>query len=327
MNELESMRVFLRVAELSSFTAAAEALGMPKASVSTAVQRLEERVHARLLHRTTRRVRLTQDGAAFAERARDLVGDFDELTQLFDEQGPAVRGRLRVDMPIGVARVVLPRLGELFAAHPELQVELSSTDRYVDVVREGFDCVVRVGPRGDSALIARPLGSYAMVNCASPAYLARYGIPEGVKDLARHRLIHYASVLGQGASTFEYVDPSTGSEAEVAMAWALTVSSSDAYLAACHAGFGVIQVPLAGVRADLERGALVEVLPEHRPAPLPLAFLFPHRRHLPRRVRVFMDFVAAIVRPTTIEGGLRGTRPSARRRGRSRTAPAAAKGR
>ncbi|MEZ4394330.1 MAG: LysR family transcriptional regulator [Polyangiales bacterium] len=327
MNELESMRVFLRVAELSSFTAAAAALGMPRASVSTAVQRLEERVHARLLHRTTRRVRLTQDGEVFAERARDLVGDFDELTQLFDEQGPAVRGRLRVDMPLGVSRVVLPRLGELFAAHPELQVELSSTDRYVDVVREGFDCVVRVGPRGDSALIARPIGSYAMVNCASPAYLARYGTPAGVEDLPGHRLVHYASVLGQGTSTFEYLDPSTGGEAEVAMPWALAVSSSDAYLAACHAGFGLIQVPLAGVRADLERGALVEVLPAYRPAPLPLAFLFPHRRHLPRRVRVFMDFVAAIVRPTTIEGGLRGTRRFARRPGRSRPAASVPRGR
>src|SRR5579859_3609908 len=173
MNRTAAMQLFVRIAELGSFSRAAEDRGLPKASASAAVQQLESALGTRLLHRTTRRVELTQDGRAFYERARDLLTDLDELESMFRPAARGLRGRLRVDMPTGSARnYVIPRLPEFLAAHPELELELSSTDRRVDPVREGFDCVLRVGSVGDVNLIARPLGQFQVITCASPAYLA-----------------------------------------------------------------------------------------------------------------------------------------------------------
>ena len=298
MDQADRMRVFLRVAELSSFTAAASSLGMPKASVSTAVQQLETELGTRLLHRTTRRVSLTQDGQVFRERARDLLADLDDLTGLFQREGASLRGRLRVDLPVGVARdVIIPRLPEFLREHPELELELSSTDRLVDVVREGFDCVLRVGARSDSSLIARTIGHYRIVNCVSAAYLQARGPLHAPDELGEHLLIRYVASFGAAVDGFEYLDPETGEERVVAMPGVITVNSAAAYFAACKAGLGIIQVPIVGVRAALEAGELVEVLPEHRPAPMPVSLLFPNRRHQPRRVRAFMDWVEAQMRP------------------------------
>lgn len=298
MSEIERMRVFLRVAELSSFTAAASSLGMPKASVSTAVQQLETRLGTRLLHRTTRRVTLTQDGQLLFERAQELVRDLDDLTSLFQGEGEALRGRIRIDMPVGAARdVIIPALPELLAAHPELELELSSTDRLVDLVREGFDCVLRVGPRGEASAVARTIGHYRVISCASREYLARHGTPRSLAELVGHRLVHYASSFGGPPDGFEYVDPDSGRVESIPLRGVITVNNSGAYSAACAAGLGIIQVPAVGVRSGLERGELVEILPAYRPAPLPVSLLYPDRRHLPRRVRVVMDWMAERLRP------------------------------
>jgi DNA-binding transcriptional LysR family regulator len=296
---LEQLKVFARVAELASFTQAAQALDVPKASVSLAVQRLEAELGARLLHRTTRRVQLTHDGAALYERAKDLLSDVDELRTLFRASGSGVTGRLRVDMPLGAARnLLVPRLPELLAAHPGLAIELSSTDRRVDVVREGFDCVLRVGALTDSSLIARPLGRYRLINCASPAYLAAHGRLRGEADLARHRLVHYSPLLGARPTGFEIEDRSaSGGVRFVEMAGAVTVNNSEAYVAACLAGLGIVQVPQPGVAALLADGRLVEVLPRLRAPPMPVALLYPHRRQLPRRVQVFMAWVHELMAP------------------------------
>lgn len=299
MNPIEAMQIYVRVAELSSFTQTAESLGLPKASVSTAVQQLESELGTRLLHRTTRRVQMTQDGQVFYERCKDLLADTEELFGLFRDDQAVLRGRLRVDMPSAVARdLVLPRLPEFMQRYPELKIELSSTDRRVDLVREGFDCVLRVGSLGDSSHIARPLGDYRMVNCASPAYLAHFGWPEQPGDLAEHCLIHYVSTLGTHESGFEYVDPQPpGGVKFIVMPGALTVNNSDAYYAACLAGLGIIQVPEAGVRMALDSGQLVEIMAQYRAAPMPVSLIYANRRHQPRRVRVFMSWLEAVVGP------------------------------
>jgi DNA-binding transcriptional LysR family regulator len=297
MNRLEAMQTFVRVAEQASFTRAAESLGLPKASVSTAVQQLEGALGTRLLHRTTRRVQLTQDGQAYYERCKDLLADFDELHTLFQRDEQSLRGRLRVDMPGGMARKhVLPRLPQFLAAHPQIELELSSTDRFVDLVREGFDCVVRAGNLGDSSLVARPLGRYAVANCASPAYLERHGTPRTLEDLGRHRLVHYVNTLGSKSLGFEAPD-GRGGYRNIPMQGALTVNSAEAYEHACLAGLGIIQAPQAGVREHLEHGALVEVLPQYRAEPMQVSIVYAHRRHLPRRVRVFMDWMVETMRP------------------------------
>ncbi len=196
MDQLDAMRMFVRVAELESFTRSAEQLGVPKATLSATIRRLEEQMGTRLLQRTTRRVQLTPDGKLCYARCQDLLADMEEFNALFRQQGQ-LRGQLRVDMPSRMARhLVIPALPAWLAAHPDLQLLLSSTDRRVDLVREGFDCVIRVGALEPSSLVARSLGHYRQINCASAAYLARYGTPRSLSELTDHRLVHYGGAAG-----------------------------------------------------------------------------------------------------------------------------------
>lgn len=294
MNPLEHMTIFARVAELSSFTQAAEALNLPKATVSNAVQQLENQLGTRLLQRTTRKVQMTHDGQAYYERCKDMLVDMEELQSMFQQQGKAsLRGRVRIDMPTGFARnAVIPRLPELLRSHPLLELEFSCTERRVDLIREGFDCVVRVGAIVDSGLIGRPLGSMPMVNCASPAYLAAFGVPATPADLAAHRLVHYVPTLGGKTDGFDYVVD--GQIHTQTMPGAMTVNNADAYQAACLAGLGLIQAPAVGVRNLLAQGHLQAVLPDFLPPPLAMTLLYANRRNLPTRVRVVMDWLAKV---------------------------------
>lgn len=297
MSLLDQLNAFVQVAELGSFTQAADRLGWPKGKVSTTIQALENHLGTRLLHRTTRKVQLTQDGLAFQERCRDLLADVDELQTLFQRSAPELSGRVRVDMSTGSARhMVIPRLPELLQRHPKLEVEISSTDRRVDLVREGFDCVLRVGALLDSGLIARPLGRLRMINCASPAYLARHGTPQSPEDLARHQLVHYVPVLGARPDGFEIAD-ADGSVRIVPMVGQVTVNNAEAYQAACLAGLGLIQAPEHGVQAQVANGALVKVLPAHRAPSMAVNLLYANRRHLPQRVRAVMDWLAEVMAP------------------------------
>ncbi|KQO19662.1 LysR family transcriptional regulator [Acidovorax sp. Leaf78] len=295
MNPFDRMQIFARVAELASFTQAAQVLGIPKANASLAVQQLEAQLGTRLLHRTTRRVQLTQDGQVYYERCKDLLADVEELQTLFTHpEGADLQGRVRIDMSTGIARqLVLPRLPELLQRHALLQVELSSTDRRVDLVREGFDCVIRVGPVAEPGLVARPLGVVRVATCASPGYLARKGTPRTLADLAQHELVHYVSTLGTRSAGFEVQD---GDSPQFhPMDGRVTVNSAEAYLGACAAGLGLIQAPLLGVRELIDKGLLVEVLQDHPAPSMPVTLLYAHRRHLPQRVRVVMDWLAAVV--------------------------------
>ncbi|MBK1715803.1 LysR family transcriptional regulator [Rubrivivax gelatinosus] len=290
----EDLRIFLRVAELASFTEAAQRLGLPRATVSTAVRRLEERLGTRLLQRTTRRVQTTDDGRAFVERCQDVLADLDELRTLFQHQPQALTGRLRVDMPLAMAReLVLPRLPEFLEQHPGLTVEIGSSDRRVDPVREGYDAVIRVGAVVAEQLVARPLGRFVMVNVASPGYVARHGEPRSLDELASHRLVHYQPNLGDRPVGFEYLG-ADGTTHGVEMAGVVTVNTTDAYVAACEAGLGIIQIPEASAREGVAAGRLVTLLPGFVPPPMPITLLLPHRRHLPRRVRAFADWVLAL---------------------------------
>lgn len=296
MKPLDAMQIFLRVAELSSFTRAADSLGIPKASASTAVQQLETSLGTRLLHRTTRKVQMTQDGQAFYERARDLLADVDELQSMFQHGAQSLRGRLRVDMSSGLAlHFIIERLPEFLDAHPLIELELSSTDRLVDLVREGFDCVVRVGTLEDSSLIARPLGAFRIINCASAGYIEQHGMPQSLDDLKNHRLIHYVSTLGSRSPGWEY--PEGDGYASLPMPGALTVNNSEAYRAACVAGIGLVQAPAAGLQPLIDEGVLVEVLPDYPAEPMPVSLLYAHRRHLPKRVQEFMNWMAEMLAP------------------------------
>ena len=299
MNRLDAMQVFVRVADLASFTQAADQLGMSKAAVSMAIRELETGLGTRLLQRTTRKVHMTPDGLTFHERCRHMLDEMEELQTLFRQRAAALSGRLRIDMPIGVARhIVMPRLPAFLHQHPRLQVELSSTDRRVDVIKEGFDCIIRVGRLDDSSLIARPLGQFRMINCASPDYLARHGIPQRLEDLEGHRLVDYAPALGGRAARFEYVEGGRAHSME--MPAAVAVNNSDAYQAACLAGLGIIQAPFTGLAELLEQGRLVSILDGYRAAPMPVTLLYPNRRHVAQRTQRFMDWIAELMRAHTV---------------------------
>ena len=207
MNQLDTLKIFQRVAELASFSGAARQLGLPNASVSLAVQQLEQMLGTRLLQRTTRRVQLTADGEAFYRRSQDLLDEFESLRGMFRAGGQPLSGKLRVDMSSAMAReVVLPALPTFLAQHPQLEIELSASDRRVDLVAEGFDCVLRTGTLDDSSLVARPIGHLVQINCASAAYLKRHGTPRSLEDLAHHQLVHYRQVLGGRSPGWEWFD-------------------------------------------------------------------------------------------------------------------------
>lgn len=287
------LRTFVRVAELASFTQAGEQLGLPRSTVSEHIQSLEELLGTRLLQRTTRKVTTTQDGLVLYERGKELLAQMDELQGLFRRHDEALGGRLRVDMPTVMARkLVMPRLGEFLARHPALELEVSCTDRRVDLVREGFDCVVRVGAVNDASVVARSLGQFPQVTCASPGYLAEHGVPETLDDLAGHRLIHYVSVLGARPSGFEYL--LQGETRYQPMSGALSVNNAEAYESAAMGGLGLIQVPVHGVLDDLQAGRLVQVLADVPLPPMEISLLYAHRR-LPRRVRVFMQWLGQLL--------------------------------
>jgi DNA-binding transcriptional LysR family regulator len=217
---------------------------------------------------------------------------------MFADDLVALRGRLRVDLPSEVARTtIVPALPDFMAAHPELELEVSSTDRQVDLVQEGFDCVLRLGPIRDETLIARPLGLLRMVNVASPAYLARHGVPRSLEDLQRqkHRTIHFSTMLGARPHGWEY--PDGDSYATLQLPGALYVNNAQTYEAAAVAGLGLIQAPLLGVGRYLKNGELVEVLPDIRRQALPASLVVAHRSNLSRRVRAFMKWIEDVLTP------------------------------
>jgi DNA-binding transcriptional LysR family regulator len=295
--DLHELRIFSTVAELASFSRAAEQLGLAKGRVSTAVQHLESQVGARLLQRTTRSVRLTPDGERFLDRCKELLTEAEQLQAMFQPASTGLSGRLRIDLPNRLARdIVLPRLPEFLAAHPLLEIGISTTDRRVDLVHEGFDCVLRVGALVDSDLVARPLGRLPMRNVASPAYLRAHGTPRTLADLARHRVVHYMPSLNAQGAAWDYVDAG-GSPRSVPMRANVTVNGTDAYQAAALAGLGLIQAPALGLDALVAAGELVDVLPDLRAPPMPVSLMLPHRRQLAPRVQAALAWLTQVIAP------------------------------
>lgn len=290
----EDLRIFVWVARLSSFTRAAEQLALPRTSISNAIQRLEERLGARLLQRTTRRVQITREGEELLERCERLLDDLDDLGALF-QQGSQLQGRIRADMPLGMASgIVLPRLPEFLHQHPALQIDIFSTDRRVDLLAEGFDLVVRAGAVVDESLVSRPLMALELLNVAAPAYVAAHGLPITLDELAQHWLVNYQPNPAGQPAAFEYRDVASSRDVFVPMRHKVTVNNSVAYNAATYAGLGIAQIPASRARADIAAGLLVEVMPQHLPAPMTARILFPHRRNIPQRVRAFADWIVAI---------------------------------
>lgn len=296
MDRIDQLRIFIRVAHSGGFTLAADQLGVPRPTVSLAIQQLESRLGARVFNRTTRRVSLTQDGEALLDRAIALVADSEELEQQFRPQGATLSGRLRVDMPSRIARrLVAPALPTFFARHPGITVELGSSDRAIDLVHEGIDCALRVGEMSSSSLVARPLGVLRMIHCASPAYLAQHGVPQSPEDLGQHHAVNYASPTSGRIAPWEWLKDGTLQTTQ--MEGLVAVNNAETYIACCLAGLGMIQIPAFDVQEHLAAGELVEVLQAWPVPSMPVQLVYPHRRHLSRRMQAFGEWVAEVLAP------------------------------
>lgn len=296
MKNLEALAIFVRIAEMGSFTQAAQSLGIQKGRASSIVRQMEAQVGVRLLHRSTRVVHLTEDGRSFHARALALLADADALGSMFERTEAPLRGRLRIDLPTEFARTtVVPALPTFMEQYPELQLEISSTDRRVDLIHEGMDCVLRVGSIVDETLVARKIGALRMINAASPAYLHRHGTPRGLQDLLAqgHRMVHYTSALGSRSFGWEY--PDGEGYATLALPGSLSVNNVQTYHGAGLAGLGLIQAGRPSLVPYLASGELVEVLPDLRPAPLAVSIVVAHRQNLSRRVRVFADWLEQVL--------------------------------
>lgn len=291
MDQLKAMQIFRAVAECKSFAQAAELLDLPRPTVTNAVQSVEQHVGVRLLQRTTRKVSLTMEGEIYLARCIRLLTELEDMDGLFAGPGP---GTIRADMPERLARTqILPRLPEFLRLYPGMKVRIGSRDRFVDLVGEGIDCAIRVGKLRDSSLIAKPLGALEQINVASPAYLQQHGTPATPADLDRHMAVNFFSSQTGRDLDWEYVED--GKAHSVPMRSVVSVSSTEAYTAACLAGLGMIQAPRLGLEDALASGALVEVLPTWRAPPLPVAIVYSHNRHLSPRVRAFVDWVASVL--------------------------------
>ncbi|WP_448723973.1 LysR family transcriptional regulator [Pseudomonas farris] len=293
MDRFNAMRVFTRIVELGGFAKAADSLHLPRASVSTLIKQLEAHLGVQLLQRTTRQISLTLDGAAYYPRCVRLLADLEETEAVFCAARQNPKGLLRVDMPAGVGRlIVIPALPQFTARYPLIELEIGLNDRPVDLIREGIDCVLRGGSTLDDSLVARPLCVMDQVTCASPEYLQRCGTPLCLEDLQGHQMVEYFSNDTGKRFGLEFV--LDDQLRLIDLPKHVSVNSTDGYLAACEAGYGLVQTPYYHVARQLKEGRLINVLRDVPPPGMPLTVLYPPHRQLSRRVRVFVDWMVEL---------------------------------
>jgi len=295
LDRLDTMRLFTRVAELRSFTAAADDLGHPRATATHAIKRLEARLGIQLLQRTTRCVNITRDGETYYRHCMRLLADLDEVETGFREAAVQPRGQLRVDLPVSFARLtVIPALPAFCARYPQIELDIGTGDRFVDLLREGVDCVLRIGALADSPMIGRRVAMLPQITAASPDYVRRHGEPTTLAELRDgHQAVNWVSPTTRRPEPLEFM---VGRKRrEVSLPGKITVSGVEAYLACCNAGLGIAQFPSYRSAAALADGSLQVLLPQHPPPALPMTVLYPPQRQLPARLRVFVDWLVELM--------------------------------
>ncbi|WP_267226616.1 LysR family transcriptional regulator [Dyella silvae] len=296
MDRLQAMRVFTRIVELGSFTRAADDLDLPRATLTHTIKRLEERLGAHLLQRTTRSVRPTRDGEVYYNHCVRLLADLDSVEADFREAAVLPKGKLRIDLASSLARsVVVPALPDFFARYPQIELDIGTSDRFVDLVQEGVDCVLRAGELSDSSMIGRRVANMSQITVASADYVRRHGMPQTLADLQNgHIAVNWASPTTRRTTPLEFM---VGRRLrEVMLPSQVTVSGTEAYLSCCEAGLGIAQFPRYRMADALAGGQLVELLPTMPPPTLPLTALYSSQRQLPLRLRVFVDWMAELLR-------------------------------
>ena len=294
-----ALRAFARVVELGGCTKASDSLQMPKTTVSDLVQGLEKHLGVRLLQRTTRRVTVTSEGAAFYERCTSILADLDEAEASVMQARVAPKGRLRVDMPGALARiVVIPKLPEFLARFPDLRLELGMGLRTTHLLEEGIDCVVRIGTQKDSSLVAKRVGTMSTVCCASPAYLREHGTPRRPEDLAAHRCVTYLAGRTGQAADWEFARGEQ--KVQLALEGVLAVNDHDAYIVASLMNLGIVKVANYVARPYLASGQLTQVLADWTAEQSPISVMYPQSRQLSAKVRIFVDWVSELIQQDPI---------------------------
>ena len=293
MDRLDLYRTFTHVIESRSFTVASERLGISRSSVSIAIAELESRIGARLLYRTTRRVSPTSEGQTFYQHCLELIAANDQMEAMF-RRGQQISGQLRVDVPSRIGQAILmPALDQFLSHWPQVRINLRLNDREVDLIADSVDVAVRMGPVTSASLMHIPLCAVPQINVASPAYLERYGPPSGPDDLCDHLQVAYTSPTTGRISDWEWTDKEQTHHRPVP--WRVAVSHAEAYIAAALHGHGLIQIPAYDVAQALASGALVEVMPDHRPAPMHATVLTPHPDRIHPRTRIFVDWLVPLL--------------------------------
>jgi LysR family transcriptional regulator for bpeEF and oprC len=291
MDKIKAMEAFVRVVDAGGFTRAAELLQAPKATISTLVQDLEAQLGVRLLHRTTRRVTVTADGAAFYERCVRILDDVREAEDSVSVRQSSPSGRLRVDVATAMAsHMLIPALPDFIKRYPDIRLELGCGDRPINLTTEGVDCAIRTGDVNDPSLIARRIGSMKFVVCAAPRYLAEHGVPLHPEELRQHRCLNYFFQHNGRISAWDF--SYNGEALEMTFDSPLALNDSNAYIDACLAGLGIAQLPCFVFYPHQVSGQLVEMLNEWQAEQAPVHVIYPATRHLSTKVRVFVEWVA-----------------------------------
>jgi len=293
MDRLEALRLFVRIVETNSFARAADGLDMPRATATHAIKQLEASLNTRLLERTTRHVRPTLDGQAFYDRCVHVLAELDDAESALRHVASNPSGVLRVVLQgTHATRIVLPNIDEFHARYPNIELVISSGDRLVDLVREGVDCVVRGGVSRDSTLVARRLADVPQVICASPDYVARHGLPTHPGELAAHRVVRF--VANSGLTDYPVELVVDGQLRAFRLNGWIAVSDAEHYVTCALRGCGLIQLPRFHVEDELRAGHLVELLADWQSPTFPVSAMYPYRRQLSARVRVFVDWLSAL---------------------------------
>ena len=291
MDRFDAMRVFCRVVERRSFTLAAEDTGLPRSTVTDAIKQVEARLGVRLLQRTTRHVSPTLDGEAYYQRCLRILSDIEDAEGAF--AGAKPKGVLRVDVHGTLARhFVLPNLPSFLETYPDIELQITEGDRFVDLIREGIDCVLRVGTLQDSDMIGRRVAMLEEVTLAAPAYVEHFGMPAHPEKLDGHRMIGFRSSATGGLLPLEFqID---GAVREITLPATISVNAAESYFAAAKLGLGLIQVPRYHAEEALRSGELLHVLEDYPPTRTPVSMLYPRSRQLSPRVRVFIDWLVKV---------------------------------
>lgn len=303
MDRLAAMQAYVRVVEAGTFTKAADSLDLPKATVTRLIQTLESHLRTKLLNRTTRRVTVTPDGAAYYERATRLLSDLDELEGSMSQARVTPRGRIRVDVPGVVGReMIIPALPDFYARYPDIQIELGISDRTADLIGDNIDCVIRGGELTDQSLVARRIGEFHMITCATPEYLRRHGTPAHPLELGQppHRMVGYFSARSGKLLSDCF---RRGEEVvEVVGNHVIAVNDASGYLQAGLAHLGVMQVTCFMAAPLLKSGQLVRVLDDWQAEVIPVHVVYPPNRHLSSKLRVFVDWVVELLGQSATAG-------------------------